>query len=67
MPSDIGHRPPALVTISGAVISYIHTFLGFLAFGGALLVALSLHYHKVVKNGVAGWPQEYWPSVSATM
>jgi len=67
MPSDIGHGPPALVTISGALIAYIHTFFGFAAFGGALFVALYLHYHKVVKNGIAGWPQEYWPSVSATI
>jgi hypothetical protein len=67
MPSDIGHRQPALVTISGGVVAYLHTFLGFAAFGSTLLVALYLHYHKVVKNGVAGWPQEYWPSVSATI
>jgi hypothetical protein len=68
MPSDIGHhRPPPLITVSGAIVSYIHTLLGFAAFGSALVVALYLHYHKVVKNGIAVWPQEYWPSVSATM
>lgn len=68
MPSDLQHhRPPPLVSVSGAVVSYIHTICGFLAFGGALLVGLSLHYHKVVKNGIAGWPEEYWPSVSATI
>lgn len=67
MPSDTLHRPPPLVTVSGALVSYLHTVCGLLAFGGALFVALSLHYHKVVKNGVAGWPHEYWPSVSATI
>lgn len=61
------YRPPPLITLSGALVSHIHTFFGFLAFGGALLTALTLHYHKVVKNGIAGWPYEYWPSVSATI
>lgn len=69
MPSDIDRRPrpPPLITISGAVVSYIHTIFGFLAFGSALAMGLSLHYKKIVKNGVAGWPDEFWPSVSATI
>lgn len=69
MPSDIDRRsrPPPLITVSGAVVSYIHTIFGFLAFGSALAMGLSLHYKKVVKNGVAGWPDEFWPSVSATI
>lgn len=67
MPSDLDHRPPPLVTVSGALVSYVHTLLGFFAFGSALCVALYLHYHKVVKNGIAKWPDEYWPSVSATV
>ncbi|PWN51345.1 hypothetical protein IE53DRAFT_342529 [Violaceomyces palustris] len=68
MPSDLGqrHQPP-LVTISGSVFSYAHTLLGFLAFLSALLIALFLHYEKVVKNGVARYPDEWWPSVSATI
>lgn len=67
MPSDIGHRRGPLVSFSGALISYAHTFLGAFAFLGALFVALSLHYEKVVKNGVARYPDEWFPSVSATM
>ncbi|PWN42281.1 hypothetical protein IE81DRAFT_323604 [Ceraceosorus guamensis] len=68
MPSDISRsRSTPLITISCALVSYVHTLFGFLAFGGALVLALSLHYKKVVKNGVAGWPYEYWPSVSATI
>ncbi len=59
--------PPPLLTISGALVSYLHTALGYLAFFGALALALSLHYTKVVRNGVAGWPHEWWPSVSATI
>lgn len=60
------NRPP-LLTISGSCIAYAHTVLGFSAFFGALILALSLHYHQVVKNHVAGWPQEWWPSVSAAI
>ncbi|KAJ1026832.1 hypothetical protein NDA16_002129 [Ustilago loliicola] len=41
--------------------------MGFLAFFGALVTALSLHYQKVVKNHVAQYPDEWWPSVSATI
>lgn len=56
-----------LLTLSAASISYAHTILGFGAFFGALVIALSLHYRNVVKNGVAGYPDEWWPSVSATI
>lgn len=37
------------------------------AFIGALLVGLSLHYHKIVENQWFGYPQEWFPSVSATI
>lgn len=70
MPSELhsgSKRPAPLVVLSGALISHIHTVLGFLAFFGALVTALSLHYQKVVKNHVAQYPQEWWPSVSATI
>ncbi|CDU26354.1 related to CWH43-putative sensor/transporter protein [Sporisorium scitamineum] len=71
MPSDVHSsspkRPAPLVVLSGGLVSHIHTVLGFVAFFGALLTALSLHYHKVVKNHVAQYPQEWWPSVSATI
>ncbi|SPC66018.1 related to CWH43 - putative sensor/transporter protein [Ustilago sp. UG-2017b] len=70
MPSELhsgSKRPAPLVVLSGALVSHIHTVLGFLAFFGALVTALSLHYQKVVKNHVAQYPQEWWPSVSATI
>lgn len=28
---------------------------------------MSLHYHKIVKNEFYGYPQEWFPSVSATI
>jgi hypothetical protein len=62
MPSDLDRRyaggSPPLVSVSGAIISYAHTILGYMAFFGALALALGLHYTKVVKNGIAGWPGE---------
>ncbi|RYO76819.1 hypothetical protein DL766_010076 [Monosporascus sp. MC13-8B] len=37
------------------------------AFVGALIVGLSLHYHKIVQNEFYGYPHEWFPSVSATI
>ena len=37
------------------------------AFLGALLVGCSLHYRKIVKNAWFGYPQEWFPSVSAAI
>ena len=37
------------------------------AFISALIVGVSLHYHKIVKNEHYGYPQEWFPSVSATI
>lgn len=70
MPSDVRSsrkRPAPLVVLSGGLVSHVHTVMGFIAFFGALVTALSLHYHKVVKNHVAQYPDEWWPSVSATI
>nr|CDI53768.1 related to cwh43-sensor transporter protein [Melanopsichium pennsylvanicum 4] len=70
MPSDVhssNKRPAPLVALSGGLVSHVHTIMGFVAFFGALATALSLHYHKVVKNHVAQYPDEWWPSVSATI
>lgn len=37
------------------------------AFFSALVVGISLHYHKIVQNEWYGYPQEWFPSVSATI
>ena len=37
------------------------------AFFSALIIGLYLHYHKIVKNEFYGYPQEWFPSVSATI
>jgi hypothetical protein len=38
-----------------------------MAFLGAFIFGVSLHYEKIVQNGVAGYPIEWFPSVSATI
>lgn len=48
-------RPPSTDNASAA------------AFLGALLVGCSLHYRKIVKNAWFGYPDEWFPSVSATI
>ncbi|KAI0259848.1 Frag1/DRAM/Sfk1 family-domain-containing protein [Gloeopeniophorella convolvens] len=58
---------PHLLTLRASDVARFHTYLSFTAFGGALLVASALHFTKVVKNDVAGWPDEWFPSVSATI
>ena len=55
------------LTCTGAVFSIAHTVLGYTSFSLALALSLSLHYRRVVKNHVAGYPDEWWPSVSATI
>jgi hypothetical protein len=37
------------------------------AFLSALVVGVSLHYHKIVQNEYYGYPDEWFPSVSATI
>lgn len=37
------------------------------AFISALIVGVSLHYHKIVQNEHYGYPDEWFPSVSATI
>ncbi|KAI0048975.1 hypothetical protein FA95DRAFT_1604785 [Auriscalpium vulgare] len=62
--------PPAaatLLTLRGSTVARIHTVLSFVAFSSALLLGSALHFQKIVKNDVAGWPQEWFPSVSATI
>lgn len=56
-----------LVAFSGQWISWIHTFAAYAAFLSALIVGISLHYHKIVENEHYGFPEEWFPSVSATI
>jgi len=54
------------VSFPASWVAVTHTTLASLAFLTALAVGTGLHYKKIVKNGIAGYPQEWFPSVSAT-
>ncbi|KAI9843083.1 MAG: hypothetical protein M1837_006628 [Sclerophora amabilis] len=56
-----------VVAFSGKWISWTHTAIAYAAFLGALIVGVSLHYTKIVQNEHYGYPQEWFPSVSATI
>jgi hypothetical protein len=47
-------------TVAAASIARAHTYLGFTAFLSALVVGCLLHYEKIVKNDVAGYPEEWY-------
>ena len=53
------------VILRAASIAKAHTVLACAAFFFALGIGCLLHYRKIVKNGVAEYPQEWFPSVSA--
>ncbi|KAI0129057.1 Frag1/DRAM/Sfk1 family protein [Xylariales sp. AK1849] len=57
----------ALITFNARWISWAHTIVAYAAFLGALAIGISLHYHKIVKNEFYGYPDEWFPSVSATI
>ncbi|KAJ7219905.1 Frag1/DRAM/Sfk1 family-domain-containing protein [Mycena pura] len=48
-------------------VARTHTVLSSSAFIVALIIGLLYHYKKIVKNAVAQYPDEWWPSVSATI
>lgn len=55
------------MTINGKVIPLAHTVCAFAAFLAALVAGYSLHFHKIVQNAHYGYPDEWFPSVSATI
>ncbi|KAJ3556781.1 hypothetical protein NM688_g1829 [Phlebia brevispora] len=68
MSAQSGQQPRHLgLTLAASTVAVVHTYLAFAAFFSALFVGSCLHYKKIVKNGVAGYPEEWFPSVSATI
>ncbi|KAI8358483.1 Frag1/DRAM/Sfk1 family-domain-containing protein [Choanephora cucurbitarum] len=58
--------PVTLTKIGARYISYSHTLFAYSAFFVALGVACYTHYYKIVQNEYFGYPDEWFPSVSAT-
>lgn len=65
MSSSPGLKKPPLV-LNASSIARLHTILAAFAFLAAFVVGCACHYKKIVQNGVAGYPEEWFPSVSAT-
>ena len=63
---DNGNKKFSTISFPASWVVVAHTTLASLAFLTALALGTSLHYKKIVRNGVAGYPQEWFPSVSAT-
>ncbi|KAJ7931407.1 Frag1/DRAM/Sfk1 family-domain-containing protein [Mycena leptocephala] len=57
----------SLCAFPAAYVARAHTALASAAFLTALSIGLLYHYKKLVKNAVAGYPEEFFPSVSATI
>lgn len=64
--SLVTHACLSMATFSASHVAHTHTVFASTAFATALILACTLHYKKIVKNDVAKWPEEWWPSVSAT-
>ncbi|EDO15113.1 hypothetical protein Kpol_1046p3 [Vanderwaltozyma polyspora DSM 70294] len=56
-----------MVSVNGKIIPLTHTICAAAAFLVALIVGYSLHFHKIVENAHYGYPEEWFPSVSATI
>ncbi|KAJ9297818.1 hypothetical protein DTO271G3_4039 [Paecilomyces variotii] len=57
----------AVVAVNGKWVSWAHTCFAYTAFIGALIVGMALHFRKIVQNEHYGYPDEWFPSVSATI
>ncbi|KAH0609548.1 uncharacterized protein H6S33_013034 [Morchella sextelata] len=56
-----------IASLSGKWVSWAHTTVAYCAFFSALIVGMWLHFHKIVQNEHYGYPDEWFPSVSATI
>lgn len=58
---------PTVFRINGLWVSYAHTICAGSAFFFALVVGCLLHFEKIVTNEFYSYPDEWFPSVSATI
>jgi Frag1/DRAM/Sfk1 family len=52
---------------NGKWVGWAHTIAAYTGFIGALIVGCLLHFNKIVQNEYYGYPDEWFPSVSATI
>lgn len=65
--SAVHRRRPILPALRASHIIHAHTLLATFTFLSTLLLSLAFHYKLVVRNSIAAWPDEWWPSVSAVI
>lgn len=56
-----------IIAFNAKYIALAHAFFAYSAFILALAVGCWLHYYKIVQNSLFGYPDEWFPSVSATI
>lgn len=66
MSEQVPNSKPVL-KVNASIIGYAHTVFALAPFIGALIVGCWLHYEKIVRNSSFGYPDEWFPSVSATI
>lgn len=60
-------RSKSLLKINAQFIALSHTICSISAFLAAFVLGYSLHFEKIVRNEYYGYPDEWFPSVSATI
>ncbi|KAF7728465.1 hypothetical protein EC973_006018 [Apophysomyces ossiformis] len=63
---DRNAQPMTLFKVAAKYVSYSHTLFAYCAFIISLMVGCYTHYEKIVRNEHFGYPDEWFPSVSAT-
>ncbi|GMM35797.1 Cwh43 protein [Saccharomycopsis crataegensis] len=57
----------ALVSFNAKYVGIAHSVCAYSAFLAALVVGCYLHYYKIIENEFYSYPEEWFPSVSATI
>ncbi|KAG7662213.1 CWH43 [[Candida] subhashii] len=66
-PVSIDTEKTEVFRFNVSIISYLHSIFALSSFLAALAVGSYLHYYKIVQNASYGYPDEWFPSVSATI
>ncbi|KAJ4480022.1 Frag1/DRAM/Sfk1 family-domain-containing protein [Lentinula aciculospora] len=66
-PKDKDYPHTEQFILKASTIARTHTILAYTAFTSTLALGLLLHYEKIVKNAIARYSEEWFPSVSTTI
>lgn len=64
---EVNRRKSPICALNASWIAISHAACAYSAFIAALIVGCWLHYHKIVQNSSFGYPDEWFPSVSAAI